>query len=113
MCSRYFSLLSTIALAVSSGIEVNKLTTSKDTCNSLLRILSFSIDLTNSGEFFSVCKVNWMVRYLQVFFVNLHTPVDIYHLVLIILFRKKLVLLELCTLEQKKSLTKTVTENQN
>ena len=50
---------------------------------------------------------------LLVFFVNLYTPVDIYHLILIILFPKKLVLLELCTLEQKKSLTKTVPENQN
>ena len=38
---------------------------------------------------------------------------DIYHLILIILFPKKLLLLELCTLEQKKSLTMTVAENQN
>ena len=51
------SLSSTIALAVLSGIEVNKHTTSKDTCDSLSRILIFSINLTNSAELFTVCIV--------------------------------------------------------
>ena len=45
------SLSSAIALAASSGIEVNKLITSKDACDSLSRILICSINLTNSAKF--------------------------------------------------------------
>ena len=49
------SLLSTIVLAASSGTEVNKLTTSKDTCDSYWLIQTGSIIFKNSMEFFTVC----------------------------------------------------------
>ena len=51
------SLSTTTALTVSSGIKVNQLTTPKDTCDSLSRILIFSINSTNSAKFFTVCTV--------------------------------------------------------
>ena len=54
-----FSLprLATMAEAVLSGIEVNKLTTSKETCDSGLPSLMDEINSTNSEKFLTVCWV--------------------------------------------------------
>ena len=47
-------LLATMVLAVLSGTEVNKLTTSNETCDSDLPSLMDEINSTNSEEFLTV-----------------------------------------------------------
>ena len=84
--------------------------------NTINSSIQFTVEMETSGSiaFLDVLLTRELDGSLSTsIFVNLHLPVDIYHLILIILFPKKLVLFELRTLEQKKSLTKTVTENQN